>query len=642
MKKIGFKLFLFFGVYICLASLVIVSAVPDEKVISLESLSITSPQGDEQWKVGSVHPITWVSDEGSASYVKLEYSIDNQTTWTNITSSTSNDGTYNWTIPNTPSETCNIKISDTADGAPFNISYGTFSIINENEKPIISLNHSNLYFGALKLSSAKTETQSIIVNNSGTGILQWFPMAHVYSSDIEWLKINNISATQSDRIEVFIEPLGLAVGTYRGYVKITDDNASNSPQMVNVVLNVYAAESDNDPFGVFETPVNNSVVRSSVPVTGWALDDLGIQRVSLWRDGVANESSSSYYIGDAALTDGARPDVEQMYPTYPMNYKAGWGYMLLTNMLPNGGNGTFKIHAYAEDPAGNEVYLGSKTIICDNANAVKPFGAIDTPAQGEDAISLNYRNQGWVLTPLPNKIPEDGSTIKVYVDGQMIGTTTYNIFRLDVSLLFPGYANSSGALAYLDFDTTIYESGLHTIQWTATDNAGNTDGIGSRYFVTIQNNGYSGPQELQFNPKDLKHSSKGNHSGYHTDHLKNIPIDYFSSIQFRTGYSSGNKFRDIFPNDKGEIHLSLPQDQRLVINLNHSYSKCCSGYLLVNRELKHLPPGSSMDQANGIFYWQPGPASLGKHSLVFISTDSNRFTLKKYVIIEIVAKFAPF
>ena len=39
---------------------------------------------------------------------------------------------------------------------------------------------------------------------------------------------------------------------------------------------------------------------------------------------------------------------------------AGWGYLLLTNMLPNQGNGTFMLHAYATDAEGNTVLLGSQ------------------------------------------------------------------------------------------------------------------------------------------------------------------------------------------------------------------------------------------------------------------------------------------
>ncbi|MFC2145782.1 hypothetical protein ACFLRT_00305 [Acidobacteriota bacterium] len=99
--------------------------------------------------------------------------------------------------------------------------------------------------------------------------------------------------------------------------------------------------------------------------------------------------------GDAVFVEGARPDVEKAYPGYPMNYRAGWGYMMLTNFLPNGGNGTFKIHAIAVDSEGHQVTLGTKTINCDNTNAVKPFGAIDTPDQGGTASGSNFINCVW-------------------------------------------------------------------------------------------------------------------------------------------------------------------------------------------------------------------------------------------------------
>ncbi|UCH94271.1 MAG: hypothetical protein JSV88_28940 [Candidatus Aminicenantes bacterium] len=160
--------------------------------------------------------------------------------------------------------------------------------------------------------------------------------------------------------------------------------------------------------------------------------------------------------------------------------------MLLTNFLPNGGNGVFTIQATATDASSHQVSLGTITITCDNANAVKPFGAIDTPTQGGTASGSPFVNWGWVLTPQPNKIPTNGSTIDVWIDGVNVGHPHYNIYRSDIAALFPGYANSNGAAGYFYLDTTAYENGVHTIQWTAKDNAGNTDGIGSRYF-TIQN-----------------------------------------------------------------------------------------------------------------------------------------------------------
>jgi uncharacterized protein YfaP (DUF2135 family) len=243
-------------------------------------------------------------------------------------------------------------------------------------------------------------------------------------------------------------------------------------------------KSDQPPFGGFDTPIDGSTVHSSIAVTGWALDDVGVESVKIYRE----QGSTLAYIGDAVFVAGARPDIAQAYPNYPNNTRAGWGYMMLTNFLPNNGNGTFKIHAVARDTGGNTVTLGVKTIYCDNAHATKPFGAIDKPGQGETISGTNYRIQGWALTPPPNKIPEDGSTIRVKIDEQDIGHANYNIFRADIANLFPGYANSQGAMAYLDIDTTQYSDGVHTLVWLVTDNAGNIDGAGSRYF-SIQNGG---------------------------------------------------------------------------------------------------------------------------------------------------------
>jgi hypothetical protein len=492
----------------------------------------------------------------------------------------------------------------------------------------------------MKSSKAKTPTQTITVTNSGYGTLKW--QASIYDEDEEdnddlaWIQVGNFSGTESGLVKVDVEPLGWAVGTYTGAVKFTSTNASNSPQIVHITLKVYASQGDADPFGSFDTPVDGSTVMSSIPVTGWALDDIGIDEVTIWRNAVTGEGGGEVYIGDAVMVEGPRPDVEQAFPTYPMSYKGGWGYMLLTNMLPNGGNGTFTLHAYAKDLAGREVKLGSKTITCENANAVKPFGAIDTPGQGGEAAGTNFRNQGWVLTPMPNKIPTNGSTIKVYIDGQNIGTPHYNIYRMDIATLFPGYANTNGALGYLDFDTTAYESGVHTIQWVAADNAGNKDGVGSRYF-SIQNSGYNSQSAG-------KQSTAGKGTVEKTRHcfsdLLGIPLERAASIKMTTGYKKDSKTRTTTADKNGIIHITIPQDERIVIDLNHPQARSYTGYLQVMNQLRPLPPGASLNAKDGIFYWQPGPASFGKYQLVFISTGKTGKTGKKKVTIEIIPKFA--
>ena len=106
------------------------------------------------------------------------------------------------------------------------------------------------------------------------------------------------------------------------------------------------------------------------------------------------------------------------------------------------------IHAIATDTEGNEATLGTKTITCANAIGVKPFGTIDTPAQGGVASGAAFMNWGWVLTPQPNMIPLDGSTLDVYLDGAPIGKVTYGLARADIQALFPGYNNTDTAVGF--------------------------------------------------------------------------------------------------------------------------------------------------------------------------------------------------
>lgn len=604
------------------------------------TLSLTSPKGGEAWQVGSKHAITWIYGEKTGNYVKLLYSTNNQASWKTITSSTANDGSYTWTIPNTPSTTCNVKIIDTSNTNVSNISFGTFAIVSGAVKPEISLNRTHLYYGSMKSSSAKTPTQTITVNNTGYGTLKW--MAAIYDEDpddgddLAWIQLSNTAGTESGTVKVDINPLGMAVGTYNGAIKFTSSDASNSPQIVYMTLKVYASQADADPFGSFDSPIDGSTVRSSIPVTGWALDDIGIDEVTIWRSALTGEGGGEVYIGDAIQVEGPRPDVENAYPTHPMSYKGGWGYMLLTNMLPNGGNGPFTLHAYARDLAGRKVKIGSKTITCDNAGAVKPFGAIDTPVPGSEATGTKFRNQGWALTPMPNKIAINGSTISVYIDGKNIGNPHYNIFRLDIATLFPGYANSSGALGYLDFDTTTFESGLHTIQWVATDNAGNRDGIGSRYFY-IQNPGY--PNQSAAKAASASTNNPGK-SRYRFSDLLRIPRERTASIKMTTGYKEDSKPRTIPAGKNGMIHVAVPQDERIVLDLSQPYGLSYTGYLKVNHLLRPLPPGVSMDSKNGVLYWQPGPASFGKYQLVFITTGKTGLISQKEVTLEITPKYA--
>jgi hypothetical protein len=239
------------------------------------------------------------------------------------------------------------------------------------------------------------------------------------------------------------------------------------------------------PFGSFDTPAQGATgVSGAIAVTGWALDDWETTKVEIYRNPVGGEPThpnGNVYIGDATFVPGARSDVDTAYANYPFSYRAGWGYMLLTNFFPpSGGNGTYTLYAYASDGT-QSTLLGSKTITLDNANATKPFGTLDTPGQG-GTVSGTLVVFGWALTPQPGVIPTNGSTIWYAIDGVYIGNPTYNQYRADIAGAFPGYANSNGAVGFSIVDTTTLTNGMHTIGWLVTDNLGRAEGLGSRFF----------------------------------------------------------------------------------------------------------------------------------------------------------------
>jgi hypothetical protein len=553
------------------------------------SITVTSPNGGEVWAKGSTENITWTSS-GEVGNVRIYYSTDNGFNWATIVSSTANDGTYPWNLPDILADQCLVKVRDAAISQISDVSNGVFSI---GGPPQIVLNRTSFNFGYIK-NGASPCRQNLFIYNGGGGTLNW-----TAGADASWLNLSHTSGSGGGTAAITINTIGLNTGTYIGTITVSDPNVENSPQTAQVYLTVKNSSQDQVPFGTFATPEDGLAnVTGSIAVTGWALDDTCVESVKIYRQ-VNGELS---FIGDAVFVEGARPDVEQAYPDYPNNYRAGWGYMMLTNFLPDG---QLVLKAIAADTNGHQVVLGTKTITVDNAHAVKPFGAIDTPDQGGEAYGSKFRNNGWALTPQPNKIPENGSTINVWIDGVFVDNVNYNLYRSDIANFFPGYANANGSWGYLDVDTTAYANGVHTISWSVTDNAGNTDGIGSRYFSIQNTGGVARSSAALHNQGRLPTGTR----------LSPNLRSYDYPIRVKTGYHKNIIPQMVYSNEEGTFHYEIKELERIEIQLDKNISH---GYLVVGNEYRSLPIGSSLDTKKGVFYWLPGPGFLGHYKLVFV------------------------
>jgi hypothetical protein len=374
------------------------------------------------------------------------------------------------------------------DGTNQNFSYAPTNLVVDpgHTGAQIVLNRTSLNYTTY--GQTRTSAQTVRLTFSGSGSQCWTATPNAQGL----LTITPSSGTGAAAVSIAVTgnfPGGLTTV----FVKFA--SCSDTSDTATVAVNVTGVTTVAGPSGSFDTPTDGATVTGSIATTGWAIDDVEVTGVTICRDAVSGESAppnggcggqTKIFIGNAVFIDDARPDILASNPTAPFNYRTGWGYLLLTNFLPNQGNGTFTLYAYASDRDGHTSLLGTKTISAQNASASKPFGAIDTPGQGEVVCGSSYINFGWALTQNPNDIPADSSTITVYIDGTPVGHPGTRSARADITTLFSSNYVTDHAVGGFVFDTNQYANGVHSIYWLVTDTAGHQDGIGSRFF-TVSN-----------------------------------------------------------------------------------------------------------------------------------------------------------
>lgn len=90
------------------------------------------PNGGEVLYAGAKYDIWWYYN--TADSVQIELSVDNGASWKNV-AITKNDYVYHWTVPDTPSDECLMRISVYPSGIPSDTSESVFSI-KSNERMV--------------------------------------------------------------------------------------------------------------------------------------------------------------------------------------------------------------------------------------------------------------------------------------------------------------------------------------------------------------------------------------------------------------------------------------------------------------------------------------------------------------------------
>jgi BACON domain-containing protein/all-beta uncharacterized protein len=531
----------------------------------------------------------------------------------------------------------------------------TFTITQSGSGPAMSLDKPTLNYSGVTTGSgfsSQTLNQAVRLSQTGTGTVTWSALPSV-----SWLTVSPTSGTGAATLNVSVahNPTLPGAGTIVGSVALSFGGAGSPSGPITVNLSILPAGTTAAPVGAFDTPADGSTgVTGSIPVTGWAMDDVQVSRVRILRDPVTSETPGVLvFLGDAVQVDGARPDVQALFPNSPRNTRAGWGYLLLTNFLPGLGNGTFKLYAIADDADGHSTTLGTKTITCTNSSATAPFGAIDTPVQG-GTVSGTVTNFGWVLSNGPARSdPPSGGTVRVVIDGALApGVPSGWTSRSDLTGLFPAatYPGIVNALGVAAFDSTTLTNGVHTISWLVTDNLGSASGIGSRYFTVSSGSLYLDPSQPGVTASGGSQAVAGpaflalpRAAALRLDTVTSLageiaaaPADV-RTINGRRGYDLNAALRGYSYHD-GVVTIQSEELDRIELCLSETAGHRYTGYLRVGGVLAPLPIGSSLNAATGAFTWQPGVAFVGKYDLVFVRWSGGRAVARQDVRIVLNPK----
>ena len=225
----------------------------DDFTVRAATLEVTAPNGGEVWVVNSTHNITWTSSDFTGD-VKIEYSVDNGTNWVTVTSSTTNDGSYSWTIPNAPSQTCLVRVSDASDGIPSDVSDGNFEIQPETEEItllspnggenwIVNTNQEITWYATSIISNIKIEYS---VDNGAT----WTEITASTPNDGSYTWTVPGQVTDEARIRVSDTdglPSDMSDGpfTFSALVTLEVKNASGEPGTTDNPVNIWMNNQTN-------------------------------------------------------------------------------------------------------------------------------------------------------------------------------------------------------------------------------------------------------------------------------------------------------------------------------------------------------------------------------------------------------------
>jgi hypothetical protein len=143
-------------------------------------VAVIAPNGGETWTPGTIHDITWTAtDNVAVTAIDLAYSVDDGANWIDIATGEVNDGSYAWTVPNTPTLQARVEViaRDAAANLAADASDAVFTIPSLSVPAIANLvaaqnktSHGGLNTTRITLTwSGAAPSDSVILYRRGFG-----------------------------------------------------------------------------------------------------------------------------------------------------------------------------------------------------------------------------------------------------------------------------------------------------------------------------------------------------------------------------------------------------------------------------------------------------------------------------------------
>ncbi len=159
-------------------------------------ITVTSPNGGEDWEIGSTNLITW-SSTNAGNYVKIELFLSGSF-YATIAPSTYNGGYYNWSIPAglDPGSNYKVKIMDTSDPSTYDDSDSYFTLSGDIAITVDYISGWNMVGLPLVVEDANVST---VFPEAIGGTLYSFNEGYTLDSTLwqgegYWLRFNNIGS----------------------------------------------------------------------------------------------------------------------------------------------------------------------------------------------------------------------------------------------------------------------------------------------------------------------------------------------------------------------------------------------------------------------------------------------------------------